>query len=95
MPKDTVDLGAGFPTDRSVRAENGVIAETLPGGRTAQILHVGPYDSIQQTYGRLMTWLEGQNLHGGQVMWENYLTEPTLDGDQHATLTRISWPLEE
>ena len=58
MPKDTVDVAAGFPTDRSVNAADGVSAETLPGGRAAQILHVGSYDSIQQTYGRLMTWLD-------------------------------------
>lgn len=95
MPADTVDVAVGFPTDRPVSAENGVIAETLPGGRAAQIVHVGSYDSLRQTYGRLTAWLEDQKLKGGPVMWESYLTEPTPDGDQHAMLTRITWPLAE
>ena len=68
MPTDTVEVAAGFPTDRPVKAENGVIAETLPGGRAAQVLHVGSYDSMQQTYSRLMAWLEDQKLNGGPVI---------------------------
>jgi len=95
MPTDTVEVGAGFPTARLVTATNGVSAETLPGGRAAQILHVGPYDALQQTYGRLMTWLEDQKLRGGPVMWESYLTEPTPGQSQNTMLTRISWPLAE
>lgn len=94
-PTDTVDVAAGFPTDRPVTAEDAVTAETLPGGRAAQIMHVGSYDSLQQTYGRLMTWLQDQKLGGGPVMWESYLTEPTPGGDQHDMLTRITWPLAE
>lgn len=59
MPKDTVEVAAGFSTDRPVKAENGGAAEALPGGRVAQVLHVGSFDSIQEAYGRLMTWLTG------------------------------------
>lgn len=95
MPTDTVDVAAGFPTDRPVNAEDGVIAETLPGGRAAQIVHVGSYDSLQQTYGRLTSWLEDQKLTGGPLMWESYLTEPKPGGDQRDMLTRITWPLAE
>ena len=58
-------------------------------------MHVGSYDSLQQTYGRLMTWLESQKLRGGTVMWESYLTEPTPGQSQDTMMTRISWPLAE
>ena len=95
MPTDTVDVAAGFPTDGPVKAEKGVAAETLPGGPAAQIVHVGSYDSIQETYARLTTWLEDQNLRGGPIMWETYLTEPTPGGDQRDMLTRITWPLAD
>jgi len=71
-----------------------VTAETLPGGRAAQIVHVGSYDSMGQTYSRLMAWLAQQELSGGPVMWETYLTEPTSGGDQDTMLTRITWPLD-
>lgn len=92
-PADTVEVAAGFPTAKAVTAEDGVVAETLPGGRVAQVMHVGSYDSLQQTYGRLTTWLESQKLRGGPVMWESYLTGPTSGQSQDTMLTRISWPL--
>ena len=95
MPADTVEVAAGFPTAKAVTAEDEVVAETLPAGRAAQVMHVGSYDSLQQTYGRLMTWLESQKLRGGTVMWESYLTEPTPGQSQDTMMTRISWPLAE
>ncbi len=69
MPTDTVDVAAGFPTDRDVSVDGEVTTETLPGGRAAQILHIGSYDAMEQTYGRLMQWLQAQNLRpaGGDV----------------------------
>jgi effector-binding domain-containing protein len=93
MPADTVEVAAGFPTAQAVTAEDEVVAETLPGGQVAQVMHVGSYDSLQQSYGRLMAWLESQNLRGGTVMWESYLTEPGPGQSQDTMLTRISWPL--
>lgn len=92
MPSETADVGAGFPTAVAISPDAGVSAETLPGGRAAQVLHVGSYDSMQQTYGRLMAWLAEQGLTPGQVMWEVYLTEPD-PAHPEATQTLIVWPL--
>ena len=92
MPSETVDVAAGFPTDRPIAPDAGVTPETLPGGRAAQILHVGSYDALQETYGRLQQWLGEQGLTPGPVMWETYLTEPD-DAHPEATQTLIVWPL--
>ena len=94
MPTDTVDVAAGFPTDRPVAPAGSVTGDTLPGGRAGQILHVGSYDAMAETYGRLMAWLSEQGLAAGPVMWESYLTEPDPDAVD-ATLTRITWPVVE
>lgn len=92
MPSETVDVGAGFPTDRPFTPDGGVAPFTLPGGRAAQVLHVGSYDAMQDTYGRLMAWFGAEGLTGGQVMWEEYLTEPDPAAPD-ATRTLIVWPL--
>lgn len=92
MPTDTVDVAAGFPTDRAVEPDAGVQPFTLPGGRAVQVLHVGPYDAMQETYGRLMAWLGAEGLTGGPVMWEVYLTEPDA-AHPEAIETLIVWPL--
>ena len=92
MPSATVDVGAGFPTDGPVTPDADVQPVTLPGGRAAQVVHEGSYDSMIDTYGRLMAWLGEEGLTPGPVMWEIYLTEPD-DAAPEATQTRIVWPL--
>jgi effector-binding domain-containing protein len=94
MPAETIDVGGGFPTDRPIDADDGVIAFTLPGGRAAQVLHVGPYDQMEATYNALMAWSAEQGLNLGPLMWECYLTEPD-PAAQEATQTLIVWPLAD
>lgn len=94
MPSETVDVGAGFPTAGPITPDAGVVAETLPGGRAVQLLHEGPYEQLESTYGRLMGWLAGEQLTPGPVMWECYLNEPDPAAPE-ATRTLIVWPLAE
>lgn len=92
MPSDTVDVGAGFPTDRPIEAGDAVTPDTLPGGLAAQVVHEGSYDTMEQTYARLMAWLGEEGLTPGPLMWESYLTEPD-DEHPESTQTLIVWPL--
>lgn len=92
MPAETVDVGAGFPTDRAVEAADGVTPDTLPGGQAVQLLHVGTYDALEAAYGRLLAWAGERGLSPGPLMWEAYLTEPDAAAPD-ATRTLIVWPL--
>ena len=92
MPTDTVDVAAGFPTATPLQSAGAVSAQRLPGGRAVQVLHIGSYESMQQTYGALMRWVQEQGLALGPLMWETYLTEPD-DEDQGSMQTLITWPL--
>lgn len=95
MPSETVDVAAGFPTAFPVSpTDDGVTAANLPGGRAAQVLHVGTYDSLEQTYGRLMAWLGEKGLRPAEVMWESYLNEPDPAHPETAE-TLVTWPLAE
>ena len=92
MPSDTVDVAAGFPTASPVTERDGVTAVELPGGQAAQVLHVGSYDDLEKTYGRLMAWLGQQGLEPGPRMCESYLNEPDPDHPESAE-TLVTWPL--
>lgn len=92
MPTDTVDVGAGFPTDRPITDADGVTGIVVPGGRAVQVLHVGSYDTMEATYDRLMAWVGAEQLTPGPLMWEAYLTEPDPAAPE-ATQTLIVWPL--
>lgn len=92
MPSGTVDVAAGFPVDGPIEADGDVSPHQLPGGRAAELLHIGSYDSLQESYGRLSAWMGAQNLAPGEIMWESYLNEPQPD-DPDATRTMITWPV--
>ncbi len=92
MPGETVDLSVGFEVEGDVHATaGGVRLLERPGGRAAVALHVGPYDRLADTYGRLLAWLAGQGLAPGADMWEEYLDPP--EGDPATWRTRIIAPL--
>ena len=95
MPTETVDVAAGFPVDHEVPPADGVTTDTLPGGRAVQVEHHGPYDSMVQTYTRLLEWVQAQGLSLGQVMWETYVTDPTPEVDPESMVTLITWPLAD
>jgi len=93
MPGQSVDVSGGFPTAGPIHPDRGVTAMTLPGGRAVQLLHAGSYDTLEESYGRLMTWMEHRGLERAPLMWETYLTEPTPDGDPADNRTLITWPI--
>ena len=67
MPTDTVDVSAGFPVAGDVHVpDGGVVVEERPGGRAAVAVHVGPYDTIQDTYGQVMAWIGRAHPHAAR-----------------------------
>lgn len=92
MPTDTVDVSAGFPVAGDVHVpDGGVVVEERPGGRAAVAVHVGPYDTLQDTYGQVMAWIAGRSLEPREDMWEEYLSEPA--GDPATWRTRVVVPV--
>lgn len=95
MPSETVDLAAGFPVSAAILPDGDVRPVELPGGRVAEMLHRGTYDSMAASYQRLEDWMRAEGLTAAPMVWETYLTEPSPGGDPDATLTLITWPLVE
>ncbi len=66
---------------------------TLPGGRHAALLHVGPYEELGRAYRALglWTWLQGFQPAGPPR--ETYLTSPGAGLAPAEYRTRLSWPV--
>ncbi|QGK69098.1 AraC family transcriptional regulator [Allosaccharopolyspora coralli] len=94
-PTDTADLEVGFPTDRAVRPEDGVVSSGLPAGRVARMVHAGAYDGLPGAWHRLQTWIEEQGLTPTAPVWEVYVTEPRPDMDPRDLRTELHWPLAD
>jgi len=92
MPTNMVTLEAGFPTSGPVD-DGDVHTLVLPGGKAIEGVHVGPFETMEQTYNELFSWTAEQGLEMGSAMWELYLTDPKASPDPATWETRIVWPL--
>ncbi|GAA1871504.1 GyrI-like domain-containing protein [Pseudonocardia ailaonensis] len=93
MPGETVDLAAGFPTDRPVTPEGDVVAGELPAGRVARLVHAGSFDGLGEAWQALGAWIAEQGLTPGGEFWEVYVTEPSPDMDPADLRTELNWPV--
>lgn len=92
-PKETVAVEAGFPVSAPAEGDGNAHRLVLPGGRAVQVVHVGPYETMETTYADLRSWMAERGLHPAGVMWECYLSDPQLEPDPATWRTRIIWPL--
>lgn len=83
----------GFPIAGLFVATDRVVEQELPGGRVARVMHIGPYETLAETYGRLETWLGEHGLTAGAPMWESYLSDPDIERDPTTWRTEIVQPL--
>lgn len=91
---DQVIAEVGFPVLRPAPKVGRVIPGRLPGGRVASVVHVGPYETIADTYGRLERRLS--ELGHGEVgpMWECYWSDPQAEPDPATWRTEIITPID-
>lgn len=68
---------------------------TLPGGRFAVGVHLGPYDTIGETYRALGTWLAREARPPAYDIRESYLIGPGDVTDPTHYRTEIAWPLSD
>lgn len=93
MPTETVVVEAGFPVSAAVHINGDAHRIVLPGGRAVQAVHVGPYDTMEESYDQLQSWMAEHGLHPAVGMWECYLSDPQVERDPANWQTRIVWPI--
>lgn len=94
MPTDVVDVEAGFPVAAPFPGgDGGVTAGSLPAGQALEAMHVGPYETLPETYGAIMGRMQTEGLTPGNAMWEYYLSDPAAEPDPAKWKTLIVWPV--
>ncbi|HEU5223531.1 MAG TPA: GyrI-like domain-containing protein [Candidatus Lumbricidophila sp.] len=94
MPGAVVDVEAGFPVATPIAPAGTVRPGTLPGGRVAEAIHIGPYDTLPTTYAELERYFDAHGLTPASTMWECYLSGPESGADPTTWRTQICWPIE-
>jgi effector-binding domain-containing protein len=79
------------PVSTPVEPAGDVVPSTLPGGRAVEAVHIGPYDTMGETYGQPEQWMVGQRLVPGKVVWESYLSDPEREPDPATWRTVVHW----
>ena len=64
------------PVPGPFSATGEVVPSTIGGGPAAFAVHVGPYDSIGETWQKLMAWVTEQGKTPAGPFWEIYLDDP-------------------
>lgn len=95
MPGAVVDVEAGFPVQRPVQSSGDVSPGTLPAGMIVEALHEGPYTSIGQTYAEIEQFITEHGLIPGAIMWESYLSDPSVDLDSAHWRTLVQWSVTD
>jgi effector-binding domain-containing protein len=91
---DSGTAEVGFPVMRPAPAVGRVEPSRLPGGPVASVIHLGPYETLGESYERLNRTLEGSGMHASGPMWEVYWTDPSMEPDPARWRTEIIVPLD-
>ncbi|WP_166847174.1 GyrI-like domain-containing protein [Isoptericola sp. BMS4] len=101
---DGVDVEVGFPVVEPVREPAGpgglpgaeepdggvAVADALPEARVVEVVHVGSYETLPDTYARLESWMTEHDLRSVDQSWELYEAGPESDPDPATWRTRIA-----
>lgn len=94
-PGATVDLEAGFPVNGDFRPAGDIQPGVLPGGRAVEMVHEGPYDTMETSYATIGAFLAERGLAPDAVMWESYLDGPDSGREPSHWQTLLVWPVAE
>lgn len=94
---EELDIAAGFPVEGievgpltpGVELTREVEVVEIPGGRALVAEHVGPYDGLPDAWQALESHREAAGLTSRGDTVEEYLTEPTPDGDPALNRSRL------
>ncbi|MBF6352430.1 GyrI-like domain-containing protein [Nocardia flavorosea] len=91
--EQTMQIAVGFPVDRQIVPEDEVVADRLPAGPTARLVHHGSFDELGASWDRLYSWITDRGLTPGDNRWEVYVTEPNPQMDPADLRTELNWPV--
>jgi effector-binding domain-containing protein len=88
----TFDLGLSVRPDQveALKAAGLSIGET-PSGQNMVAVHMGPYDTVAQTYDLMTNTMKAKGLTGSKDMWEVYYSPPETPPAE--IKTEVIWPL--
>jgi len=101
-----LEIDVAVPVATAVAGEGRIIADVLPAGRYAVLMHTGPYDDLIEVTAALLAWAEEKGLvwdkwsagprgEGWRARIETYFTDPTEEPDPAKWETELAFKLAD
>ncbi len=92
MDMEALDIEMGFPVAGEPGGVRDIQCGEIPEGKIAAAIHTGPYSKLDETYHKLMEFVQKQGLKTHEWMYEFYLNSP-LEVKEEELQTEICYPL--
>ena len=76
MDMSNLDVAMGFPVQGDIAGNDRIKRVSIPAGKTATIMHTGPYDKIEEAYNALTAFVKEKELETEPICYEFYLNDP-------------------
>lgn len=74
--EESTTFECAIPVPSPFAAAGGVEPGVVGGGKAAFALHVGPYETIGETWAAIMAWVQEQGRAPAGPTWEVYIDDP-------------------
>lgn len=93
MEGGSVDFACGMPVAAPLPGEGRVEAGELAAGTVVTATHMGPYDTLGETWEAVAAWVASHDLQPAGAPWEVYQTDPGAEPDTSKWRTDIFFPV--
>ena len=88
-----IEFECAVPVASPFAGHGEIKPSSVGGGDAVVCTHIGPYDTIGQTWEAMMAWVGEQGRTPGGAGWESYLTDPGDEPDPAKWVTEVCMPL--
>lgn len=88
------DIEAGLPVSSVMPVPKGLQCSDRAVQRTVMIKYVGSYKMISFAYEAIQSYINDNELQIDGPVWEEYITNPTIDADSSNRQTNIYFPVK-
>lgn len=92
MDMQALEIEIGFPITGKAQGEGKIKAGAIPGGRTASHTHKGSYQKMEESYNKLISFVQERNEQAQEWTYEFYMNDPR-EVQEEELLTEIHFPL--
>lgn len=88
-----IEFECAVPVSTPIPGDGDVEPGEIGGCEAAFGVHVGPYDTIGQTWEAIGEWVKGEGRTPEGFGWEYYLTDPSEEPDPAKWVTEVYMPV--